>query len=79
MIHKIDLHGLSYSEAVSKVETELISISLTNNYQVEIITGKSKPMKDKIIQEVLGPQNFCYYIPPNNIGMIIVCDDNLFS
>ena len=44
MIHKIDLHGLSHNEAVKKVESELIGISLQRYYTVEIITGKSKEM-----------------------------------
>lgn len=79
MIHKIDLHGLSHKEAVKKVESELISISLQKHYQVEIITGKSKEMQQKIINEVLGPQKFFYYIPTLNPGMIIVCEDDLLS
>lgn len=79
MIHKIDLHGLSHDQAVKKVESELIAISLERNYQVEIITGNSPTMKRKIIDEVLGPQNFFYYIPHTNKGMIMVCDDDLFN
>lgn len=79
MTHKIDLHGLSHNEAVKKVESELIGISLQKHFQVEIITGKSKEMQQKIINEVLGPQKFFHYIPTMNMGMIIVCDDDLFS
>ena len=79
MIHKIDLHGLSHDQAVKKVESELIAISLERNYQVEIITGNSPTMKRKIIDEVLGPQNFFYYIPHTNKGMIMICDDDLFN
>ncbi len=79
MIHKIDLHGLSHNEAVKKVESELIGISLQNHYTVEIITGKSETMQHKIINEILGPQQFFYYIPHTNKGMIIVCDDDLLN
>ena len=79
MIHKMDLHGLSHNEAVRKVESELIGISLQKHYQVEIITGKSKEMQQKIINEVLDPQKFFYYIPTMNIGMIVVCEDDLLS
>lgn len=79
MIHKIDLHGLTHDQAVKKAESVLISISLERNYQVEIITGKSPAMQRKIIDEVLGPQDFFYYIPPTNRGMIVVCDDDLFN
>lgn len=79
MNHKIDLHGLSHKEAVIKVESLLIGISISKNYQAEIITGKSKDMQQKIIQEVLEPHNFFYYIPHTNRGMIVVCDDDLFN
>lgn len=79
MIHKIDLHGLSHNEAVKKVESELIGISLQKYYTVEIITGKSKEMQRKIINEVLEPQKFFYYIPTINTGTIMVCDDDLFN
>jgi dsDNA-specific endonuclease/ATPase MutS2 len=77
MNHKIDLHGLTHNEAVRRVETKLIGISLTNYYQVEIITGKSKSMQDKIINEVLGPLKFSHYIPAYNTGTIIVTQDGL--
>ncbi len=77
MKFEIDLHGLSHNEAVKKVESELISISLQKYYTVEIITGKSKEMQRKIINEVLEPQKFFYYIPLYNGGIIIVYDDIL--
>lgn len=79
MIHKIDLHGLSHNEAVKKVESELIGISLQKYYTVEIITGKSKEMQQRIINEILGPQKFFYYIPTMNTGMIVICEDDLLS
>jgi len=79
MRFEIDLHGLSHNEAVKKVESELISISLQKYYTVEIITGKSKEMQRKIINEVLEPQNFFHYIPTINTGIIMVCDDDLFN
>lgn len=79
MRHKIDLHGLSHNQAVSKVENELVGISLSNFWEVEIITGKSKPMRDKIIKEVLDPMNYFYYLPHTNTGVIIVIQDALLS
>lgn len=79
MRHKIDLHGLSHNQAVSKVENELVGISLSQYWEVEIITGKSKPMQDKIIKEVLGPMNYFYYLPHTNKGVIIVVQDALFG
>ena len=79
MNHIIDLHGLTHKEAISKVESELIGISMSNYWEVEIITGKSGNMKNKICKEVLDPFNFFYYIPTNNPGVIIVLQDNFPS
>jgi hypothetical protein len=79
MRHKIDLHGLSHNQAVFKVENELVGISLSQYWEVEIITGKSKPMQDKIIKEVLDPMNYFYYLPHTNNGVIIVVQDALLS
>ncbi len=62
MNHIIDLHGLSHNRAVAKVENELVGISLSKFWKVEIITGKSKYMQHKIITEVLDPLNFFHYI-----------------
>ena len=79
MNHKIDLHGLSHNQAVSKVENELIGISLSKYWEVEIITGKSKYMQHRIITEVLEPMNFFHYIPHTNPGIIVVVQDELLS
>lgn len=79
MRHKIDLHGLSHNEASKKVENELINISLSKYWEVEIITGKSKPMQDKIIKEVLDPMDYFYYLPHTNRGVIVVVQDNLLN
>lgn len=79
MRHKIDLHGLPHDEAVKRVENELINISLSEFWEVEIITGNSKPMRDKIIKEVLDPMGFFYYLPHTNNGVIIVIQDELLS
>jgi dsDNA-specific endonuclease/ATPase MutS2 len=79
MIHRIDLHGLNYNQAVSKVENELIGISLSRFWEVEIITGKSKHMQHKIINEILEPMNFYHFIPHTNPGIIVVMQDELLS
>ena len=79
MNHKIDLHGLSHNQAVSKVENELIGISLSKYWEVEIITGKSKYMQHRIITEVLEQMNFFHYIPHTNPGIIVVVQDELLS
>lgn len=77
MIHNIDVHGLTHKQAVIKVENELINLSISKNWTAEVITGKSKPMQDKIIKEVLDLHKFSYYIPANNNGVIIVEEDGL--
>jgi hypothetical protein len=79
MNHIIDLHGLSHNQAVAKVENELIGISLSEYWEVEIITGKSKYMQHRIITEILDPMNFFYYIPHTNPGTIVVVQDELLS
>ena len=77
MNHKIDLHGLTHKEAISKTETLLIGASFDKAMVVEIITGKSKQLQDKIITELLDVYKFDYYIPSYNIGMIIVTQNEL--
>jgi len=77
MQHKIDLHGLSHDQAISKAESFLIGASFDKNMHVEIITGKSGNMKENIIKEILDPYKFDYYIPPHNTGMIIVTQNEL--
>jgi hypothetical protein len=81
MRHTIDLHGLSHNEAANRVEEELVKISIARSkfWEIEIITGKSKPMRDKIIKEVLDPMGFFYYLPHTNNGVIIVIQDDLLS
>lgn len=77
MKHNIDLHGLTHKEAIKKAEMTLIGASFDKAMVVEIITGKSKQMQDKIIKEVIEVYNFSYYIPSYNTGMIIVTSDEI--
>jgi len=77
MKHRLDLHGLTHKEAVEKTESMLIGASFDKAMEVEIITGKSKTMQDKIIKEVIDVYNFSYYIPAYNQGIIIVSENNL--
>lgn len=79
MKHVIDLHGLTHKEAVKKVEGELINISLSSYWEVELITGKSQAMKDIIIKEVLKPYNFFYQQSIANEGVIMVIQDSFPS
>lgn len=77
MKHKIDLHGLGHNEAVKKTESFLIEASFDKAMVAEIITGNSKTMQDRIIEDVIKYYNFDYYIPSYNLGMIIVTQDEL--
>lgn len=45
--------------------------------QLEIITGKSPELQNKIIAEVLDIHKFSYYIPAHNTGVLIVEDNEL--
>ena len=74
---KIDLHGLTHKQAILKVENNLILNQLCKYGQLEIITGKSTELQDKIIKEVLGPNKFSYYILAHNVGTMIVDDSEL--
>ena len=72
MKFKIDLHGMSISRAIAKAELVLIEASFDKNMQCEIITGKSGNMQQQIIDEVIKPYKFDYYVPPHNTGILIV-------
>ena len=74
---KIDLHGLTHKQAILKIENNLILNQLCKYGQLEIITGKSPELQDKIIKEILDYHKFSYYIPSHNTGTIIVDDDEL--
>jgi DNA-nicking Smr family endonuclease len=77
MKHIIDLHGKTHKEAVKLTESFLVGASFTKPMYAEVITGKSKAMQDTIIDEVIKPFNFSYYIPADNLGVIIVTDNLL--
>ena len=44
---------------------------------IKIVTGKSPELQKKIINEILGPHKFDYYIPPNNPGVMYVNDKEI--
>lgn len=73
MRYEIDLHGFTHDEAVFVVEEVLIKESLKSEVlDVVIITGVSGKMQDVVIEKVLDPLGFKYYIPAWNLGQIIV-------
>lgn len=71
MRHDIDLHGLPHELAVTKTESALISATLNTGFEFDIITGNSPILQEKIIK-MLVSHHFDYYIPTNNLGMIVV-------
>ena len=74
---KIDLHGLTHDKAILKVEEYVIMNELCKYGSLEIVTGKSPELQKKIINEILGPHKFDYYIPPNNPGVMYVNDKEI--
>ena len=77
MKFEIDLHGMPINRAIAKAESVLIEASFDKNMQVEIITGKSGNMQQRIVDEVIKPFKFDYYTPPHNTGTIIVTQNEL--
>jgi len=69
---EIDLHGYTHEEAVMTVERILINESLKGYIDVNIITGNSQKLQDKLIEEVLEPHGFSFNIPSWNMGTIFV-------
>lgn len=74
---KVDLHGLTHDKAILKVEEMLILNQLCKYGSIEVITGKSPELQNKIIKEVLDVHNFSYYIPPHNVGAMYISDNEI--
>ena len=72
---KVDLHGLTHKQAILKVENYLILNQLCKYGDIEVITGKSPDLQNKIIEEVLDVHNFSYYIPSHNVGIMYISDN----
>ncbi len=73
----IDLHGLTHDESIIKVEEYLLLNSFDNDLDLELITGKSPRLQEKIIKQVLNKHNFNYYIPKHNTGMMYITDTRI--
>ena len=48
----IDLHGLSHEESLIKVEEYLLLNSFDNDLDLELITGQSPKLQEKIINQI---------------------------
>ena len=73
-MNEIDLHGLSHDVALEKVEDFVLEESAVEVFQCRIITVNSMKLQNKIIDEILNPYNFKWYIPAWNTGEIIVIE-----
>ena len=73
----IDLHGLTHEESLVKVEEYLLINSFDNDLDLELITGKSPKLQQKIINQILNKHNFNYYIPNHNTGVMFISDTRI--
>ena len=74
---KIDLHGLTHEKALIIVEEYLLTNSSDNYMELELITGKSPRLQNKIINQILNKHNYNYYIPNYNTGMMYITDSKI--
>lgn len=73
MIEELDLHGLTHTDAINKVENKLLILSKEDRFfTCNIITGNSTKLQQLIINKVLDKYSFKYLIPYWNNGMIVV-------
>ena len=68
----IDLHGLTHEESLVKVEEYLLLNSFDNDLDLELITGKSPKLQQKIINQILNKHNYNYYILYTTLYSIIL-------
>ena len=73
----IDLHGVSHEKALVMVEEYLLMNSFGNDLELELITGKSPKLQNKIIENILTKYDFNYYIPNHNAGMMYITDTKI--
>ena len=73
----MDLHGLTHEESLVKVEEYLLLNSFDNDLDLELITGKSPKLQNKIINQILNIHNFNYYIPDYNTGVMFITDTRI--
>ena len=74
MRKSIDLHGISHEESLVKVEEYLLLNSFNNDLDLELITGKSPKLQEKIINQILIKHDYNYYIPNYNTGVMFITD-----
>ena len=60
----IDLHGLTHEESLVKVEEYLLLNSFDNDLDLELITGKSPKLQQKIINQILNRNRALAFLTP---------------
>ena len=73
----IDLHGLTHEESLVKVEEYLLLNYFDNDLDLELITGKSPKLQQKIINQILNKHNYNYYIPDYYTGVMFIADTRI--
>ncbi len=77
MTKSIDLHGKSHEDAIIIVEEHLLLNSFDNSLDLELITGNSPVLQNKIIKNILKKYEFSYYIPNHNRGVMYITNSKI--
>ena len=77
MKKRIDLHGKSHEEALIIVEEHLLLNSFDNTLDLELITGNSTVLQNKIIDNILKTHEFSHYIPNHNRGVMYITNSKI--
>ena len=77
MTKSIDLHGKSHEDAIIIVEEYLLMNSFDNSLDLELITGNSPVLQNKIINNILKKHEFSYHIPNHNRGVMYITNSKI--
>ena len=77
MKKRIDLHGKSHEEALIIVEEYLLLNSFDNTLDLELITGNSTVLQNKIIDNILKTHEVSHYIPNHNRGVMYITNSKI--
>ena len=69
---EIDLHGKTHPEGLKLIEEYMLLNSTKGSVSLKVITGNSPVMQNKIIDQICNKYGFSYYIPPHNLGEMII-------
>ena len=67
----LDLHGIKHQDVELMLENFFFWENQSSTQLVEVITGNSTAMQ-KLVVKWLVHNEFSYYIPSNNLGIIYV-------